>query len=393
MAKDSRFKFTTLRLEKLTCPAGKTHAYFYDEEVRGLALYVAATGAMTFYLSKRIGGRYTRLRLGAWPHELSIDAARQEARKASGEVAKGNDPHREKLAARGAMTLGDLFAHHIEIAKQHNKSWEGNEDQYRLHLSQWKGRRLADITRAEVQSLHARVGKNSGRYVANRVLALLHHMYRKTAPNLGYTGPNPAAGVEKFKEKSRERFLNAEELARFFASLEMEAELFRDFFAMALLTGARRANVQGMEWTRINFAEAVWRIPETKSGEAVTVPLVADALAILTRRAESRTGPFVFASRGRTGHLVEPKSAWKRIVERAGLVDVRLHDLRRTFGSWQAAAGVSLNIIGKSMGHKNQSTTAIYARLNVQPVRAAVTTATAAMMQAAKGKGDEKKKD
>ena len=207
MAKDSRFKFTTLRLEKATCPDGKKCVYVFNKDTRGLCLYVGATGAKVFYLYRRVGGRPTRLRLGQFPHELTIDQARTEARKASGDIARGNDPHREKLKARAGMTLGELFAVHIEAAKLHNRqsSWEENQNQYDNHLKRWAGRKLTDITRQQVQAWHAKIGTDSGRYAANRALALLHHMYRTTAKNCGYTGENPAAGVQKFKEKSRER--------------------------------------------------------------------------------------------------------------------------------------------------------------------------------------------
>jgi integrase len=90
----------------------------------------------------------------------------------------------------------------------------------------------------------------------------------------------------------------------------------------------------------------------------------------------------VFPGRGKTGHLVEPKTAWARILKRAGLQNLRLHDLRRTLGSWQAATGASLPIIGKSLGHKSLAATQVYARLNLDPVRAAVNTATDAMLLA-----------
>ena len=80
---------------------------------------------------------------------------------------------------------------------------------------------------------------------------------------------------------------------------------------------------------------------------------------------------------------MEPKKGWKRILERAGIEDLRIHDLRRTLGSWQAKTGASLAIIGKSLNHKNQSTTAIYARLDLDPVRNSVNTATSAMLAAA----------
>src|SRR5262249_31447072 len=83
------------------------------------------------------------------------------------------------------------------------------------------------------------------------------------------------------------------------------------------------------------------------------------------------------------GHVVELKHAWKRILKRAGLDGLWIHDLRRTLGSWQAATGASLAIIGKTLAHKNVSTTAIYARLNLDPVRGAMETATNAILVAA----------
>ena len=376
----NRLRFTTPRLEKLACPPDKDHAYFYDDEIQGLCLYVGDSGAKTFYLYRRVAGRPTRLRLGAWPHELSVDDARKEARKASGDVAKGIDPHKAKLAARAGMTFGELMAKHLDHAKVHNRSWKESQRQYTCYLTHWRNRRITEITRSDVQALHASMGEKHGRYIANRTLALVHHAFAKTAANHGYSGSNPAYGIDKFREKSRERFLHPDEMPKFLKALDDETELFRDFFLMLLLTGARRANVQSIRWEDISFERTVWRIPETKSGEPVTVPLVPEALEILFRRKSNCDGQFVFPSHGKTGHLIAPNSAWQRIIVRAGIADLRMHDLRRTFGSWQAAAGVSLTIIGKSMGHKNQSTTAVYARLSLEPVRAAVTAATSAMM-------------
>src|SRR6185503_5001402 len=92
---------------------------------------------------------------------------------------------------------------------------------------------------------------------------------------------------------------------------------------------------------------------------------------------------YVFPGSGKSGHLEEPKKGWQRILTRAGIADLRIHDLRRTLGSWQAKQGASLAIIGKSLNHKNQNTTAIYARLDLDPVRDSVNTATSAMMAAA----------
>lgn len=103
-----------------------------------------------------------------------------------------------------------------------------------------------------------------------------------------------------------------------------------------------------------------------------------------SRQASENPSPFVFpSSTSASGHLEEPKRGWQRIIERANIKDLRIHDLRRSLGSWQASTGASLSIIGKSLGHKNVATTAIYARLNLDPVRESVETATAAMLEAA----------
>ncbi len=156
-------------------------------------------------------------------------------------------------------------------------------------------------------------------------------------------------------------------------------ETLRDFFVVALLTGARRANVQGMRWGDIDLDAGAWLIPadDAKAGKAIMVPLVPQVVDILRRRAEqTNTSPFVFASDSKSGHLVEPKFAWRRIIDRAGITDLRLHDLRHSIASYMAIGGESLTIVGKVLGHNSHATTARYAHLSVDPVRAALVKAT-----------------
>ena len=96
----------------------------------------------------------------------------------------------------------------------------------------------------------------------------------------------------------------------------------------------------------------------------------------------------MFPSHGKTGHLAEPKKGWKRILKNAKLDDLRLHDLRRTMGSWQARTGSSLQIIGKTLGHKSVATTSIYARLDVDPVRESMERAVTAMRKSSEPKAE-----
>ena len=206
-------------------------------------------------------------------------------------------------------------------------------------------------------------------------------MFNK-ADELGYHGENPAKRIKLFREQSRDRFLQPDELKAFFAALEGEDDIVRDFYMMLLMTGARRFNVQTMAWADVDMQAGYWRIPETKAGMPVLVPLVAPALAILVARSETANGSrWVFP--GRKGkHIANPKGAWARIVERAALVDVRPHDLRRSLGSWMAGQNTSLPIIGRALGHKTAVATMVYSRLSLDPVREAVDRATAAMLVA-----------
>ena len=141
-----------------------------------------------------------------------------------------------------------------------------------------------------------------------------------------------------------------------------------------------------MRWEQIDFVTGLWRIPLTKSGKPVVVPLVPAAVALLQQRREAADGsPWVFASnRGKTGHITEVKSAWKRIITAAKLADCRPHDLRRSLASYMAIGGVGLPVIGAMLGHSQPSTTAIYARLSTDPVRLAAENATALILTAGK---------
>lgn len=378
-----RLNFTRKGLDALTSPRGTQRSYHYDTQVRGLALGVSASGRKTFILYRKVLGRPERITLGLYP-DLSIEQARGKASAMNAAIARGEDPGQERRSIRAEMTLENLFTLYLERhAKVYKRSWEEDNEQFRRYLSHWRSRRLSSIRRSDVADLHARVGREHGPYAANRLVALLRAMFNRAA-DWGWQGENSAVAIPRFRERSRERFLAADELPRFFKALGEEPNrTVRDYVLLSLLTGARRSNVLAMRWEQVDFARATWTIPEIKTGGAFTVALSPPAVQLLRDREADTENDWVFAGTGRTGHLVEPKTAWKRILHRAKIHDLRLHDLRRTLGSWQAATGASLSIIGKTLAHKNVSTTAIYARLNLDPVRQSLNSATHAMLTAA----------
>ncbi|MEQ9208988.1 MAG: site-specific integrase, partial [Pseudomonadales bacterium] len=245
---------------------------------------------------------------------------------------------------------------------------------------------------------------------------------------------------KKFREKSRDRYILPDEMPLLLQALEAEHnEIARDYIYISLFTGARKTNVLEMRWEQVDWHNKTWRIPDSKNGEPVEVPLSLKAEEVLERRLKAGAGsPWVFPSEtSKGGHLIDPKKAWIRIKQRAtlsawsldqkiaalieekkrtlpeghevgslysaveseaqkqntelpkSLMDIRLHDIRRTFGSYQAISGASLQIIGRSLGHKSQQSTQVYARLHNDPVRASIDAATAAMLSLTETKEHE----
>jgi integrase len=195
--------------------------------------------------------------------------------------------------------------------------------------------------------------KENGLYQSNRLLERIRAIYNKSI-EWGWDGKNPTNGIKKYKEKSRDRFIQPDELPRFFQALQEERNATaRDYIWISLLTGARKGNVLSMRWKDVNLFSREWRIPETKNGEHVVIALSEKAIAILSERQKIATGIYVFPSdRVDDLHFKDPKKAWAKILKIAGIEDLRLHDLRRTLGSYQAITGASMAIIGKSLGHK-----------------------------------------
>jgi integrase len=377
--------FIKKTLDSLKLPDKNKRHYFYDTKIKGLELMVTEQGTKSFKVYRKFNGKPVRVTLGKYP-EMTIENARNEAQRVIADMISGKNPNEEKKNIRSEITFGEMFKifmeRHSKITK---KSWIADEQDIPRFLNHWFERKLSTITKQEIQLIHEKIRKENGLYQANRMLARIHIIYNK-AIEWGWNGVNPANSIKKFKEKSRDRFLHPDELPRFFESLEAEENsTIKDYIYVSLFTGARKSNVLSMKWEDINFERCEWLIPETKNGESLRVHLTEKVIDILKNRLQSSSNSkWVFESIGKTGHLVEPKSGWKRILQRAGIKDLRLHDLRRTLGSWQAATGANSYIIGRSLGHKNQQSTAIYARLSIDPIKESVEKAAQAMLKHAK---------
>jgi integrase len=183
-------------------------------------------------------------------------------------------------------------------------------------------------------------------------------------------GTNLAARIKFYREEKRDRFLSPEELRQVNAALVDEPNPhWRAYFPLSLMLGTRKGELLSARWVDLDFERRQWRIPVTKAGRPHLLPLPTAAMEIL--KALPRGPDYVFPGARTSGHLTEVAKVWRRVRKRAGAPDARIHDLRRTLGSWLAAQGHSLPLIGRAL-RTNVSTTQVYARLNLEPVRDAI---------------------
>lgn len=382
---ETRFAFTRPRLLDLNPPTAD-RVYYYDLQTPSLACCITSAGSRTFYVYRKVNRRPVRIRLGR-VNELTVDDARKLALRHVADMNEGKDPQEVRRARREEATFGELFTHWLEHwAKPRLRTWQESKRQYDTLLASWANRRLSTIKETDVAALHTRLGRDHGNYAANRAFALVKALFGKkagAANAVGFRGRDPTIGVARFPEYKRDRFLQADELPKFFDALAQEPNgTLRDFFLTCLLVGARRQNVMQMKWCEIDLKGAMWRIPHSKRGEPHTVPLTPPLVKLLSdRKAIAHCKEYVFPGRY-DGHLTNASDAWQRLRTRAKLPDLRIHDLRRSLGSWQAMAGSSLTVIGKSLGHTQPSTTAIYARLQLDTVRQSIDAAAALMLTA-----------
>jgi len=371
--------FTKKAIEAI--PAPKSRTFHYDKQTAGLGLATQPTGHKAFFWYRKVRGRPTWRTIGDFP-DLSIESARDAATGLNDKLAKwkargyeGQSPFEKEKSLATTETFGELADKYIEQqVKARSTNPERAERETRdavdLYLKRWKPRRLGDVARAEIVQWHHELGKGHGKVTANRSWQLLRRIFNWAINKELWKGLNPARvrPGDLFEELSRERYLQESEAPAFFKALKDEPDAdLRDFLWLALFTGARKGDVLAMRWDQLVGGK--WTVPNRKKPDRpYSVALMPEAAAVLKSR-QGKGGEWVFPSHGKSEHLTTLKRPWKKFITRTGLDGLRIHDLRRTLGSWLAGAGFSLPMIGRALGHQSPSSTAIYARLDLDPVR------------------------
>jgi integrase len=363
----------------------------WDDDPYGLGLRVYPSGRKAFVVSYRNANGVKRMATLGDLGILTLDQARTRAKRLLLSVDDKEDPlaerRRQRLEAK-AGSVKTLFLAYVEartkdphrpMKRPDAVLWYGTKFIYpRFGTRPWR-----DLRRSEVRDWHASIAKP---YNANRALQALRAAYywrlwqEDDAPGQRRRESdtrNPCAGIDLRPETRRQVRLELAELPKLEKAINAETAdpFLRAFFRFVLATGCRRSEALKLKWTDVALGAAKTRASvtfrDTKAGGDHTVPLSAYAGAQLEALPRYAGNPFVFASRQHGKPLQEPSKAWQRIRKAAGLTHLRIHDLRRTFGSWLGDAGFTSKQIGTALGHKSDITSRVYMALGDQSKRAA----------------------
>lgn len=367
--------------------------FVWDTDVPGFGLRLMPSGSKSFIVSLRIGGRggQQRRRMLGKPSVLSVEVARRKARLMVAEAKDGKDPVAALLAERRKLRVREVtelfLSQYVEVKRKPSYARECRRIIDRHLLPAFGVRPIADVNRAEITRWHQSLREVP--YQANRCLAVLSRLmtwsirqgHREAAHG------NPCQYLEKYPERKRERYLSTEEIGRLAAALDAAADreaparprtggLTVPGYALTairllFLTGCRRDEIRTLQWAHVDLERRLLLLPDSKTGQK-TILLSSQAASLLETLPKRAAHRFVFPGRVADAPINDLEKPWQDVRRVAGLDDVRLHDLRHTFASIAAGAGLSLPVIGKLLGHSQPATTARYAHIAANPAREAV---------------------
>ena len=359
-------------------PIEGREAVFWDRELSGFGVKVYPSGAKVYLVQTRARGKSRRVTIGR--HGLvSAEQARRKAAAVIASIKAGQDPGRNGSmpATAAGPTLAEVAERYMRehVAVRCKPATAGG---YRYVLDKvllpaLGSVPLGRISRDHVATLHYRLHKTPS--MANRVVETLSRLfYMAEAWGVAPEGGNPCRFVKKYPDRSCERFLSEGEfrrLGRVLSELEAEGKVSASAvaaFQLLMLTGCRRNEILTLRWEDVDLDAGDLRLRDAKTG-ARSVALSPAARKVLATLPRLPDNPWVITGPRSGRRLSSLNGRWLVVRARAGLEDIRIHDLRHSFASRALALGESLTMIGKLLGHRKVQTTARYAHVARESVK------------------------
>ncbi|NJO37114.1 MAG: tyrosine-type recombinase/integrase [Rhizobiales bacterium] len=358
--------------------AGEKEFFLWDDELAGFGLRVYPSGRKIYLVQFRTNGRLRRVNIG--PHgPFTAESARKRALEIIARAKGGVDVAQERDELKRTPTMaqfGERFLREYVAVRCKATTQTEYRRSIELFINPRIGsRKITDIGHADIAELHYDLRQVP--YQANRTLGVLSRMFNLADLwEIRTDGVNPCRKVRKYKEEKRERFLSEEEFGRLGQVLRdaeqdgSESPAMIAAVRLLVLTGCRLSEIQKLRWEHVDLPRSCLRLPDSKTGAKVVL-LGRAAAEVLVGIERLDDNPHVIVGTIPGQYLTDMQKPWRRIRKRAGLDDVRIHDLRHSFASQALAGGENLPMIGKMLGHSQVQTTARYAHLAEDPIRLA----------------------
>jgi len=363
-------------VSKAVCPEGKKKINYYHKDIRGFLLEVRSSGGKTYALRYRDEhNRQCQYKIGD-SKDISFEKARRAAEIARGKVVLGQDPAEDKRTRRKVPTLSYFVEfHYLPFIKKDKRSWKQDVSYLRCHILPKLGKYHMDkITSQAVVAFHQSMKANGYKpSMCNRGVKLLRYIFNLAISwEIPGIVSNPASGVKFFSEDMRERFLSAEETKRLLEAVEQSKNTQLKFIVpLLLLLGCRKNELLQSRWENFHIQKRIWYLPSSKTGSR-HIPIPTAALNILEKLPRWDGCPYVVPNPETRKPFVQFFKSWDLARRKAGLLDVKIHDLRHSMASNMVNSGRSIYEVAKVLGHSQLKTTQRYAHLSQETLLEAV---------------------
>lgn len=344
--------------------------------VDGLYLLVTPAGTKSFVCRYRLHGSRRRrtISLGLFG-AITLEAARDKAKRINAQALNDHDPLANREARRGVLSFKGWVETYLTEAAKRKKPASLREDRRYTDIAveAWGARSIDAVSQADVRNLHGKIGEKTP-IQADRWLASIRKLFA-VAVEQGRIPVNPATGVRPLtRYVPRHRVLSETEMASLSKAMKTLDLPTRTAILFMLGAGLRSSEARTVRWQDLNLKNRTLTLPATKSGKAQAVPLSAELVVLVQRMPRVKDSPYLFPGRDTQRPRADWKKPWKRVLEAAGLTDAGLtaHDLRRTAG-YIATKASGIAVANRLLRHSSLNlTSAIYAPLVAEDARPAV---------------------